>query len=131
LGTGLEEFLVQALSAPEARIRTAATNALANLRACNKAPQIAKLLDDSDPKVRFAAVGALGELRASAGLILLYRLMVGEDPGLRSAAAQTLSRMPGAVSMLEQAARDPSPAIREVAQAALVSRHVINADSEE
>jgi hypothetical protein len=86
---------------------------------------IADLLEDPDPGVRFAAVGALGELRASEGLVPLHRFVVGEDAGMRSAAAHALSRMPGTKPILEKAARHTSPAVREVAQAALISREAI------
>jgi HEAT repeat protein len=131
MGTGLDDFLAEALYAPEARIRHAATNALVELRARSKAPQIAELLDDPDLRVRFAATKALGELRASAGIVPLYRLMLGENVGLRSAAAHALCHMPGAKPVLEQAARSPSLAVREVAKAALVSWDGVENNSEE
>lgn len=128
LGSGLEDFLAEALSAPEVRVRRAATNALAELGARGKAPLIAGLLEDPDSEVRFAAVHALGEFRTSAGIVPLYHLVIGEDVGLRSAAAHALSRMPGAEPFLEEAARHTSPAVREVARAALISREAIGDD---
>lgn len=125
LSSGLEDFLAEALSAQEVRIRVASTNALVEFGARSKTPVIAELLEDPDPRVRFAAVGALGELRASEGLVPLHRFVVGEDAGMRSAAAHALSRMPGTKPILEEAARHTSLAVREVAQAALISREAI------
>lgn len=124
MGAGLEEFLANALGAPEARIRRAATNALATLGARRYASEIAMLLDDPDPDVRYAAVHALGELRASDTLAVLRRVLEQPDThaGLRSAAAHAISKIPGGGPILEQAAHHPSPTVREEALAALSSQ---------
>jgi HEAT repeat protein len=121
LGPGLEGFLAEALEASEAGIRRAAVNAMAELGASDRAPQIARLLDDPDHEVRFAVVGALGELRAGIGLVPLYWVLTGEDAGLRNAAVHALARIPGGRALLERASQDQRPEVREAAEGALTA----------
>jgi HEAT repeat protein len=122
LRPGLEDFLAEALAAPDTRVRRAAVNALAQLGARDRAPLMVGLLDDPDTEVRFAVISALGELRAETGLAILYWLMVGDDPGIRNATAHALSQMPGGRALLERASQDRRPEVREAAVGALTSR---------
>ncbi|MEH2413282.1 HEAT repeat domain-containing protein [Nostoc sp.] len=73
--------------------RNAAAQALEQMQAKELAPQVAKLLTDSDINVRNAAAQALGQMQAKELAPQVAKLLTDSDSDVRNAAAQALGQM--------------------------------------
>jgi HEAT repeat protein len=101
-------------------VRGSAARALGHLRARRAAPQIVKLLDDSDQSVRQLAIVALGRIGERDDGISKRLLEVAErDPieNTRALAIGTLGQLeePKLVPLLESFLSSPSQLIRDAA----------------
>ncbi|MFO0865562.1 MAG: HEAT repeat domain-containing protein [Gemmataceae bacterium] len=92
-GSDLEKYITQ-LRNPQAKTRSAAAQALGNLRSGAKAavPALIEALRDSDPFVRNAAAFSLGSIHEEPekAVPALVRLLEDSDPFVRSGAATGL-----------------------------------------
>ncbi|MBP5973490.1 HEAT repeat domain-containing protein, partial [Brasilonema sp. CT11] len=73
--------------------RYAAAYALAQMKATNFAPDVAKLLKDSDTNVRGAAASALAQMKATNFAPDVAKLLKNSDTNVRGAAASALAQM--------------------------------------
>ncbi|HEY2251442.1 MAG TPA: HEAT repeat domain-containing protein, partial [Planctomycetaceae bacterium] len=83
-------FLLGKLKSPEAEVRTAAVDALAELRVTDACDSLRKLLDDAEPAVRRAAAAAAGRFGDRAAIERLLHLGKDVDPAVRSASLDSL-----------------------------------------
>lgn len=108
------EILLPLLNDADAEVRAQAAKSLGDLGTVAAFQPLLKKLEDVAPRVQFFAAQSLGKLKrpeASEALIGLLRRNGDVDVYLRHAAVSALSRL-GKTPALENAARDPSPAVR-------------------
>ncbi|MHC5753260.1 MAG: HEAT repeat domain-containing protein, partial [Nostoc sp.] len=90
----VKQFAKQLQDKDSAVSRKAAAEALGQMQVKEQAPQVAKLLIDSDSGVRSAAAQALGQMQAKEQIPQLV-LLLKQDPdsSVRKAAAEALGQM--------------------------------------
>jgi HEAT repeat protein len=74
-----------ALQDEKPEVRSAAAEALGNMRYKSSVPKLEKMLDDPDPKVVLSAAHALVQMKDDAGYEVYYEILTGErkaGPGL-------------------------------------------------
>ncbi len=86
-------LLVTKLGSPDAAVRAAAVEAVADLGAADAAEPVRALLGDRDAGVRRAAVAAVGTLGLTAAVEPLLKLAQDPDPQLRRASLESLRRL--------------------------------------
>lgn len=81
------------LTSTSPEVRTAAIDALAELRVPEAGESVRKLLDDKDPSVRRAAVAAVGRLAVRSSVEQLLALAKDSDAPVRRASLDSLRRL--------------------------------------
>ncbi len=123
-------WLTPALSAPDARVRREAVEALGWLGGAAAIEAVTKAVDDPDPRVQREAIGSLGRLLrssdadlAKSSLPVLQRALKHEDPNVRKQVVETLGALRSiaddVVPLLAQGADDPEPNVQRAAVEAL------------
>lgn len=105
-GTSVVTSLIELLGDPKPYVRTAAAEALGEMRSERAVPRLAAALDDPSPEVRREAAGALGEIEDPSAVEALRRsLVTDDDRHVRKAAAWALgeTESPEAVEALDGA----------------------------
>jgi HEAT repeat protein len=80
----------QALTDPDARVRTAAIEAMTGIEDGTAADWLSIGLGDPEPSVRRSTVEALGQVGGSSARYLLQQALLDADEGVREAAQQML-----------------------------------------
>ncbi|ALA56630.1 HEAT repeat domain-containing protein [Nitrospira moscoviensis] len=121
-----EPALVQALHDPEPAVREAAARSVARLPSFGEATthQLISLLKDPEPPVRrAAAMGLSGAEENSRHVRAIGEVLTSPDPDFRRSASHALLYLEDprglATGALSQGAKDPDPAVRQWALAAL------------
>ncbi|HEV3263069.1 MAG TPA: HEAT repeat domain-containing protein, partial [Gemmataceae bacterium] len=107
-GLGAAPLLSRNLTSPAAEVRTAAVEALTQLRVVAAGEPIQELLKDKDARVRSAAATAMGKFGVTAAAAALLKLVRDADPSVRRASLEALRslREPGAVPLALAALAD-------------------------
>jgi len=113
---GADQFenVVRFLSDSDGRCRANAVEALHSLAVPEAYPHIVRMVQDEDNRVRANALKALGELgKVNVLKCCQTMLLPSQDYWVRDSAAWLLAswKMPEAVPLLEQALKDPYPAV--------------------
>jgi putative membrane-bound dehydrogenase-like protein len=98
------------LGSPDAEVRAAAIEALAEVRAPVQATELTSLLQDKDVRVRRAAAAAAGKLGAHSATGALLKLATEADVGVRRASLDALLRLrePRVVPLAVAALTEPA-----------------------
>lgn len=109
------ESLTLVLGDPDARVRTAALEALASLGVDEATAAIAGLATDADSRVRADATLSLAMAGGASATEYLKLALHDPDPIVRMAAINSLGDMEDdySVSMIQQALQDPDERVRE------------------
>lgn len=115
---------VAGLSDPDAAVRRAASDILADLADAQMVPALVKALDDPDVRVRANLLRALAHSNASAAQDHVIACLADPDPGVQVQAIAALQRLaPDPDVLVHQVSPllgDPEPAVRAGAAAALL-----------
>ncbi|MEH2036196.1 HEAT repeat domain-containing protein [Nostoc sp.] len=117
----VKQFAKQLQDKDSAVSRKGAAEALGQMQAKEKIPQVAKLLKDSDGGVRGAAIEALGQMQAKEQAPEVVLLLKDSDSGVRKAAAEALGQMQAkeVVSQVVHLLKDSDGGVRGAAIEAL------------
>jgi len=109
------ETLSVALADPDARVRTAALEAMSSFGGDEAAAAIGSLSADVDPRVRADATLSLAMVGGDSAIEYLKLALHDPDPIVRMAAVNSLGDMEDdySVSMIQQALQDPDERVRE------------------
>ncbi len=86
-------FLEQALADPDAKVRSAAVEAVVDVGGEASAWALGDLLDSADRPLREQAVYALAEIGGEVAFVLLERALVDPQPEVRDVAAELLGEL--------------------------------------
>ncbi|MHC5767093.1 MAG: HEAT repeat domain-containing protein [Nostoc sp.] len=117
----VKQFAKQLQDKDSAVSRKAAAEALGQMQVKEQAPQVAKLLIDSDSGVRSAAAQALGQMQVKEQAPQVAKLLIDSDSGVRSATAEALGQMQAKEQALQVAKLliDSDSGVRSAAAQAL------------
>jgi putative membrane-bound dehydrogenase-like protein len=85
-----QALLLEKLKSPDAEVRTAAIDALSELRVATAVEPVRKFLDDTDPRVRRAATNAAGRFGDRMAIESLLMRSRDDDPAVRRASLDSL-----------------------------------------
>ncbi len=115
------EKLISALADPKVEVRTAATQALGELKAEPAVDAIAALFSDGVEAVRLEAVTALAAIGSESTITPMIAALKLDNPDARKVAAIALGQLkaPSAVEPLAEILSDPEEAVQCIAAASL------------